>query len=127
MRVLLVEDEPALADILARNLTARGHQVTIEETAESAIVSMAHEWPEALIIDINLPGEHSGWEILRHLTPGERDGLKVIVMSAAPISEKRIGEFKPLQALHKPFPIDALVRALDGSGQGNSMSDEALS
>ena len=38
--------------------------------------------------------------------------LGVVVISAAPLSQKRIEEFQPLRWLQKPFPIDALVRLL---------------
>ena len=44
MRVLLVEDEHVLATALARNLRARGHDVVVEETAEAALLNMAHAW-----------------------------------------------------------------------------------
>ncbi len=50
MDVLLVEDEAALADVLARNLRAHGHHVRTEATARDAIVSMAEAWPDALAV-----------------------------------------------------------------------------
>jgi DNA-binding response OmpR family regulator len=111
MKVLLVEDEAALANVLARNLSARGHDVVVGPTAEDALLSMAERWPEVLILDVNLP-DLTGWEILRRLSPDDRRNLYVIVISAAPIAQKRIQEFAPLRWLQKPFPIDALVRLL---------------
>jgi two-component system OmpR family response regulator len=111
MRVLLVEDETALADVIARNLRARHHDVAVSATAEAALLEMAEAWPEALILDVNLP-DLTGWEILRRLSETDRRKLSVIVVSAAPISQKRIDEFKPDHTLQKPFPIDALMRML---------------
>jgi two-component system OmpR family response regulator len=111
VRILLVEDETALADVIARNLRARHHDVVVSATAEAALLEMAAAWPEALILDVNLP-DLTGWEILRRLSEADRKKLSVIVVSAAPISQKRIEEFKPDHTLHKPFPIDALVRSL---------------
>ncbi len=111
MRILLVEDEPALADVIARNLRARHHDVTIAATAEAALLEMAQTWPDAMILDVNLP-DLTGWDILRRLSVADRQKLSVIVVSAAPISQKRIDEFKPEHTLQKPFPIDALVRML---------------
>ena len=112
MRILLVEDEAALADVIARNLRARGHDVTHELTAEEALLRMAEAWPDTLILDVNLP-DLTGWEILRRLSPADRERLHTVVISAAPISQKRIDEFKPDRTLQKPFPIEALIRALD--------------
>lgn len=115
MNVLLVEDEVSLADVLARNLRARGHAVVSRTTAEDAILSLAEAWPDAMVLDINLPDE-SGWEVLRRLSAEDRRRLHVVVISAAPMSAKRLAEFKPAHALLKPFPIDALARALsDGA------------
>jgi DNA-binding response OmpR family regulator len=111
MKVLIVEDETALADILTRNLRARGYDVRSVETAEAAILQMADEWPDGLVLDINLPDD-TGWEVLRKLGPESRSRLHVVVISAAPISQKRLAEFKPQHSFVKPFPLDALVRAL---------------
>src|SRR5690349_15951933 len=111
MRILLVEDEAALADVIARNLRARGHQVAHELTAEGALLNMTEAWPDTLVLDVNLP-DHTGWEILRRLTPADRERLHTVVISAAPISQKRIDEFKPERTLQKPFPIEALIRAI---------------
>lgn len=117
MKVLLVEDETALADVIARNLRARGHDVAIAPTAEGAVLEMAHAWPDVLLLDVNLP-DHTGWEVLRRLSLADRERLRVIVVSAAPISQKRIEEFKPLRSLQKPFPMDALARLLaDAPGE----------
>jgi DNA-binding response OmpR family regulator len=111
MKVLIVEDETALADILTRNLRARGFDVSAVETVEEAILSMAEVWPDGLVLDINLPDD-TGWEVLRKLGPESRSRLHIVVISAAPISQKRLAEFRPAHAFVKPFPLDALVRAL---------------
>ncbi len=111
MRILLVEDETALADVIARNLRARSHDVVTAATAEAALLSMAERWPEVVVLDINLP-DHSGWEILRRLSKTDRERLDVVAISAAPISQKRIQEFQPLTWLQKPFPMEALLRAI---------------
>jgi DNA-binding response OmpR family regulator len=110
MNVLLVEDESALADVIARNLRARGHEVAMNTTAEAAMLSIAERRPDVLILDVNLP-DRSGWDVLRQLSAADRQHLRVVVISAAPVSAKRIEEFKPDRTLEKPFPIDALMRA----------------
>lgn len=112
MRVLIVEDEAALADVIARSLRARGHEVAVAPTAEGAILHLASEYTDAMLLDINLP-DMTGWDVLRHLDPTDRGRIPVIVISAAPISPKRIEEFKPARCLLKPFPIGALLRTLD--------------
>ncbi len=113
MNVLLVEDEVALADVIARNLRARGHAVSVTGSAEAALLAMAEAWPEALVLDINLPDD-TGWAVLRRLTVNDRENLNVIVISAAPVSQRRVQEFRPAHVLLKPFPLDALDTAITG-------------
>lgn len=112
MKVLLVEDESALADVIARNLRARGHDVVMSATAEAAVLSMTEQRPEVLVLDVNLP-DMTGWDVLRRLGAADRERLRVVVISAAPVSQKRIEEFKPDRTLQKPFPIGALIRAIN--------------
>jgi DNA-binding response OmpR family regulator len=91
-------------------------------TAEGAILQMVEEWPEVLVLDVNLP-DHSGWEVLRRLGEESRRRLRVIVMSAYPISQKRIEEFQPHSALQKPFPMGALLHAVE-SGRAAIVQSE---
>lgn len=123
MNILLVEDDAPLGDVLARNLRARGHHPAVAPTAEAAVLAMAEVWPDVLVLDVNLP-DMTGWDVLRRLTPADRERLSVIVISAAPISEKRVVEFQPLRHLQKPFPIEALVRLLNEAAPSATLAGE---
>jgi DNA-binding response OmpR family regulator len=121
VNVLLVEDEEELANVFARNLRARGHAAVIVSTVEDAMDAIARQHPDVLLLDIALP-DGSGWDVLRRLHAAERERLRVIAISASPISHKRIEEFRPDATLEKPFPVDALIRVLEQPGG----SEEAL-
>jgi DNA-binding response OmpR family regulator len=112
MHVLVVEDEVELADVFARNLRARGNTATVATTVEGALQEMTREWPDVLVLDVNLP-DRSGWDCLRALPASDRRRLGVVVISASSISLKRLDEFGPDAHLEKPFPIEALMRVLD--------------
>src|SRR5216117_1934483 len=135
-RILLVEDDEILRDLLGRNLTVRGHDVSIAEDARSALAYLCATPFDLIVLDINLP-DQTGWEVLRTalregwLHPRDIDGggqkLPVVVLSAVRVSPHRLEEFHPLAYLPKPFPMDALLRlaaeaaqrrATDSSGQG---------
>jgi DNA-binding response OmpR family regulator len=113
MNVLLVEDDTALADVIVRNVRARGHHVTSVGTCQAALQSLSQAPADAMLVDVNLPDE-TGWELLRRIDPVKREALRVIVISASPLSPKRLAEFKPERWFIKPFPWDALMRALQG-------------
>jgi DNA-binding response OmpR family regulator len=114
MRVLLVEDDAEFAEVVVRNLRARGHLVRAEIRADEAWASLMDEWPDTIILDVNLP-DASGWELLRGLSQKDRDELHVVVISGAPFSQIRIAELVPAHTLLKPFPIRVLVAAVEDS------------
>ena len=107
-RVLLVEDEPALRRVIARNLTSRGLDVQEAATAGEAIAAASTDAPDLLLLDINLP-DQTGWDVLRELKLRGRE-VPTIVVSAVRVSQRRLDEFHPVAYLPKPFPIDALLR-----------------
>ena len=107
--ILLVDDEPSIADVLARNLRARGNEVRVAVTGKDALFALTEAVPDVLVIDVNLP-DLTGWEVLRRLAPRDRARVPVIVFSASPLAPSRVQEFKPAGVLIKPFPVEALVR-----------------
>jgi DNA-binding response OmpR family regulator len=118
-RILLVEDDAVLRDLVERNLLARQHTVSSAEDAESALAYLRRNAFDLIILDINLP-DQTGWDVLR---TAQREGclqtqqidddhsmLPVVVLSAVRVSPRRLTEFRPLAYLPKPFPMDALLR-----------------
>src|SRR4051794_4536953 len=111
MALLLVDDEPALANALARSLTVRGHVVQTVGSHADAIKAASATPFDLFLIDINLP-DASGWDVLRDIAAA---GISTpaVVFSAVPPSTQRVREYRPYGVLVKPFPIDALVRLVD--------------
>ena len=118
-RILLVEDDEVLCELILRNLEIRGHDVRVAEDARTALVHLRAVPFDLVILDINLP-DQTGWEVLRtaqkegRLSPLQLNGhagqLPVVVLSAVRVSPGRLQEFHPLAYLPKPFPMDAILR-----------------
>ena len=107
--VLLVDDESPIVTVLATVLRGHGHHVRTAATAQDALLALTEEIPDVMLLDINLP-DLTGWELLRRLSPVDRQRVPVIVFSASPLAPSRIEEFRPAGVLTKPFPVDALLR-----------------
>jgi DNA-binding response OmpR family regulator len=132
-RILVVEDDAELCDLLSRNLQVRGHEVRIAFDAASALAHLSTTLFDLVVLDICLP-DQTGWEILRtaqregwlHAQEIDSDSLKlpVVVLSAVRVSPRRLTEFHPLAYLPKPFPIEALLRlAAEAANRRNGSRD----
>ncbi|GAA2671079.1 response regulator [Actinoplanes palleronii] len=64
--VLLIEDDPHSAELMQTQLNNAGYRVEVAGTGESGLaVARAHR-PDAIVLDVELPGI-SGWEVIRRL------------------------------------------------------------
>lgn len=111
MRILIVEDETALAEGLAFNFQQEGFQVDLAGDGTTALDHLKHSDPavDIVILDLMLPGM-SGFEICR--TVREKDGnLPIIVLSARTLSEDKAQAFDAGadQYMTKPFALPELL------------------
>ena len=125
-RILLIEDDDVLRDVVKRNLEARDHIVSTAIDASSALAALRANTFDLVLLDINLP-DYTGWDLLR-TAQAEGDfcvqadaalegKIPVVVLSAVRVSPRRLAEFHPLAYLPKPFPMDALLRLASEAAQ----------
>lgn len=86
-RILLVDDDVALARLLGEFLTLQGFGVEVLHSGEEALARLARDPPDLLVLDVMLPGI-SGFETLRRLR-GTHD-LPVIMLTARGEEPERI-------------------------------------
>ncbi|RTG94222.1 response regulator [Thermus scotoductus] len=113
MRILLVEDDPAVAKILTLALKRGGHEPTVASDYPSARGLLTRDW-DAVILDLNLPGG-SGLDLLRYLRQELKKNTPVVVLSGLK-QEKTATEVLALGAqayLTKPFSPGELLRRLE--------------
>ncbi len=80
--ILVVEDEPAIQELLALNLEHAGHHVLRAKDAEQANELVRHALPDLILLDWMLPGQ-SGVQFARSLRQGERTRQVPIIMLTA--------------------------------------------
>ena len=66
LRVLFVDDEPALRKVMQVELPRMGHDVTVCPDGEAAVEALGKNSYDAAIIDLRMPGL-SGWDVIDHL------------------------------------------------------------
>lgn len=116
-RVLLIDDETPIAEVLSRALRAHDHEVRVVSTGIDGLMALTEEVPDVMLLDISLP-DITGWEVLRRMSNRDRERVPVVVFSASPLAASRVAEFKPAAVLTKPFPIGALQRLVEEVTQG---------
>ena len=80
MRLLVVEDDPALAASLLRSMVFEGYEVSHATTGEHAVVALASAAFDCLVLDVGLPGI-SGLELTRRLRR-QGDETPILMLTA---------------------------------------------
>lgn len=121
-RIVVVDDQPDMADLVSSFLTDEGYAVTVVHDGSKALAMIEATNPAALVLDVMMP-ETDGFEVLRQLRmspSGKR--LPVVLMSGAwrPSEKNRdIGttlDIAPTLVLPKPFELKDLERCLRQMG-----------
>ena len=115
MRLLIVEDEKQICDMVAKSLYSVGYEVDTCYDGEEALECILTEDYDLIVLDLNLPGM-DGMEILRELRR-KNEETKVIILSArGQIADKVEGlDAGANDYMEKPFhlqELEARVRSL---------------
>ena len=112
MRILIVDDEPAVASLLADAIQDQGHQATIVHRGQEALVRLGEQSYDAVFLDVLMP-EMSGIEVLRRIR-ATHPTLPVIVITGHARQEE-LEEARRLgvsEVIEKPFILNNLSDAL---------------
>jgi two-component system phosphate regulon response regulator PhoB/two-component system alkaline phosphatase synthesis response regulator PhoP len=116
-RVLIVEDEQAIADLVSQALRRHGFETKIAGDGDEALSLIFDLKPDIVILDLMLP-QMDGWEVCRRVKNDPETAHIPIMMLTARRSERDAVEGLELGAddyMRKPFSCDELsarVRAL---------------
>ncbi len=110
-RILVVEDDQDIADLIRRYLTRAGHSVEVLASGSAALARVREEMPDVLILDLMLPGM-SGIEVCRAIREDQVIArLPIIMVTArAQESDRVLGlESGADDYVTKPFSTRELV------------------
>ncbi len=112
MRILLVDDDRAVREALRRALTLAGYEVTAVADGEQALEQISREPPDAIVLDIGLPGI-DGLEVCRQVRRlGHR--LPILMLTARDAVADRIDglDVGADDYMVKPFDVGELQARL---------------
>jgi DNA-binding NtrC family response regulator len=112
-KVVIIDDEVSILELMAKCCRALGHEVTSCETGASGIAAMRQIRPEVMIVDLLIP-DANGLDIIK-LCRAELPNTAVIMVTGhgsveSAVEAMRLGAF---DYLSKPFDIADLKRTVD--------------
>jgi two-component system copper resistance phosphate regulon response regulator CusR len=112
MRILLVEDDTKLSDMLGRSLREQGYAVDVSHDGADAVYQASVNEYDALILDVNLP-KQSGYDVSRALR-GKGRSMPILMLTARDaVSDRVTGlDSGADDYLVKPFELDELYARL---------------
>lgn len=125
--ILVVEDEPAVAEVVSLYLRRAGYAVRVADNGQAALREIEHQSPTLIILDLMLPGL-DGWAITHHVR--ERGDTPIIILTARGQETDRIAglEMGADDYVTKPFSpqelvsrVRAVLRRLRPSEAANSI------
>jgi two-component system KDP operon response regulator KdpE len=116
--VLVVDDEPRILRFVSLSLSSLGFTVIKASTGEEGLQMVASERPDAMILDIFMPGL-DGFDVLRRLRTSEdkegRHHLPVIVFSARSSAAEQAFALGATDFISKPFLPEEIAEKLEAA------------
>ncbi len=114
-RVLVVDDDPSIRELLVVNLEKRGFTVDSLGDGREVLDNVARESPDIVILDVMMPYV-DGWEICKMIRDNPRfSGIKILMLTARDsMRDRMIGKdiLKADEYITKPFVLADLMEAI---------------
>ena len=124
MKILVVEDEPEMKELITQFLQDEGYVVETADTFNSGMDKIADYDYDCILLDIMLPGG-SGLEILRHLKSMNKADSVIIISAKDSLDDKVMGlDLGADDYLTKPFnPRELVARVKAVLRRSSTLSD----
>ncbi len=125
-KILLIEDDPGIAETLKRVLAEEGYQVTVERRGDEGLARSAKEPFQLVITDLKLPGL-SGLDLVRQLH-SVQPRLPIILVTAFGTTETAIEamKFGAYDYVLKPFDIRKMIELVARAADSHRCMSEPV-
>ncbi len=108
VKILVVDDEPAIRKLLQRGLTGYGYQVELATNGDEALTAAAQTAPEIIVLDVNLGTTTDGLDVCQQLR--EWSTTPVIMLTVRDEKQMRLAALNAGadDYITKPFDMDEL-------------------
>ncbi|MBF0274772.1 MAG: response regulator [Nitrospinae bacterium] len=117
-KILVVDDEKMILDIIDNLLTSEGHEITLLQKGEEAITTLCDDAScfDLMLLDLGLP-EMTGIEVLEHLEEKNIQLPKTIILTGMMEVDiyVRAKELGACEYITKPFDIETFVAIVNSN------------
>lgn len=126
LRVLFVDDEVAIREVMRIELPRMGHEVTICEDGAAALKSLDENTYDAAIVDLRMPGL-SGWDVVDHVKQAAPE-TEVIIHTGHGSMEEAIQAIRcgAYDFLPKPCQLFDIANVLQRVAEKRALTNKAL-
>ena len=114
-KILVIDDETAIASLLCRVLGAQGFETRLENSVDAALPNLKTEEFDAIISDIRMPGEYDGESLFRWLQEHRPELAQRVGFISGELVSDKVRSFVAdcgCPVLAKPFSIDEFMKML---------------
>src|SRR4030095_9535129 len=113
MEIMIVDDEPQVADVLSGSLNRQGHRTTVVHSGQEAIDRLQHTTPDAMFLDVSMPGMN-GLDVMAEVKR-LRPSLAVVVITGHATADQiaRVGGRGAVDIIQKPSALTHYHRAIE--------------
>ncbi len=118
-RVLVVEDDESMVRLYREHLEAAGYEVDVVTDGAQALARLHQMLPDAVVLDILLPGRLDGWAVLAEIKADPSLRRLPVIVATVVDEEQRGTELGAVDYLVKPIDMGRLLRSLALATAGN--------
>ena len=113
MEIMIVDDEPQVAEVLSRSLTRQGHHTTVVHSGQEALERLGTVALDAMFLDVSMPGMN-GLDVMaevKRLKPA----LAVVVITGHATADEveRVKQLGAVDVIQKPSALTHYHRAIE--------------
>lgn len=126
MRILVIEDEPSLSDIIASKIKKEKYNVDVSLDGEEGLEYALSDIYDLIILDIMLP-KINGIEILKEIRKNNISSKVIMLTARTSLEDKLLGfDLGANDYVTKPFHIEELIARVNAQLRGNNRENKDI-
>ena len=113
MEILIVDDEPQVAEVLAKSLNRQGHRTTVVHSGAEALDRVRTTAPDAMFLDVSMPGMN-GLDVMQEVKR-LKPALAVVVITGHATADEieRVKQMGAVDVIQKPSALKHYHQAIE--------------